>query len=438
LAKNKKTLKAQSAIAREQGARFATDQIASGESAERVRARAQGGLGSAAQLSGQYAGAQAKDLSKYSTGLMLGSNAGANEDTLQKLSRARAGDTVVHEAKYDKQGNLKRAALTLSEQAAGGNKGAAQELARNQVYGQVSEVNALYQQAYDAAKAGDFTTADQLQAQAAQLTSQYNLNENFDASGVGGGPGLKFSTGAKFAKLFDEQGQTEQALGTPEAMLVGGVVNNARQMMDPNSAESMRFKDSLTSGAVAAVDASRDAALRELGSAERTGTRERRDMMLKSGAAGQTAKMAAIGARSAERFATSKATLEGGAAAAKAQIYSDASKTYETFKYGLAHDAQSMAQAWVSGASGMRDDFRKLQDSLVSNYVDKLFGFATTSQTNMVVQQGQKAAGDSGGVAGALSGAVAGASAGAAIGGPAAVYTGLAGAVVGGVLGYLG
>jgi len=412
---NKKTLAAQASISKEQATRFATNQIASGQAGEATRARIQSGLGSSAQLSGSYSGAQARDLSKYNKGLLVtGAFKGDTSETQSYLSSARSGDTVIGKGKYrdPDSGKWIRKDLTIADVASGGVKvgsnqvfadikyggmnqrKAADEIRRYELSGQISQVNALYKQANDAAKAGDYDTADQLQAQADALTEQFGLNENFSSEGLlpGRTGALSFSKGDKYDPLFDTEGAAESSLGSPTGMLVGGVVNQARQMQDPNSAESMRFKDSLTSGALTAVEQGRQQAVRALGSQERTAVRQQRDMMMGTGAAGQTAKMAAIGARNAERFATQRADVEGQAAAARAGIESDAAKLYEGVRMDMANNAVALSSAWVNNESGVRDNFRQIQNNLVSQYVSDLFGLASSATGSMAQMAAANAA----------------------------------------------
>jgi hypothetical protein len=302
------------------------------------------------------------------------------------------------------------------------------------VFGQVEEVNTLFQQAYDAAKKGDYEAADQLRAQGEGLVESYKLNESFERGQ--GADSFTFSMGDKWDPLKDTQGEANAALGSPTGMLVGGVVNQARQMMDPNSAESMRFKDSLTSGALTAVDNARTQAVRALGAEERGAARSMRDSAMQFGAASNSVKMAAVGARSSERFATIRAGVEGDAAAQKAQIHADAAKMYESFRLDLASNATSLASAWTNDQSGVRDNFRAIHNNLISNYSNNLFGFAGQAMNNATEL---KLAGDAAkaGEGSTVGNVLGGAASGAAAGSAAGPWGALAGGVIGGVLGAL-
>lgn len=442
---NKKTLAAQSAVARETGGRVMGSQIIRDTQGEQQRTALQSGLGSQAQLSGSLSGAKGRDLSQYSQGLTVSSRTGDSKTTLGAMSKARAGTDLAEGKYFDAKGKLvdigdKAGAkkgfrqATLADLAASGNNKATDEIRQNELFGSITQINGLQQQAYDAAKSGDYEAADQLRKQADDLIKSGNFNENFDQSGMKN-LGLQFATGEKFDPLADTQGAANEALGSASGMLVGGVVNQARQMMDPASAESMRFKDSLTSGAIAAVDNSRDKAVRALGSEERGAARSMRDASMQWGGASQTVKMAAVAARSGERFAGVRADIEGDVAAQKAQIYGDAAKMYESFRMDLATNAASLASAWVNDQSGVRDNFRSIHNNLVSNYSNNLFGFAGTSQNNATqLKLANDANGGEGGLGGALSGAAAGAAAGGVTGNP---WGALAGGVIGGVLGAL-
>jgi hypothetical protein len=462
---NKKTLAAQAEQSRETATYQHRATTLRDQSYETQRGMTAGGLGSAEQLSGAYAGAQQRDLSRYSQGLMVtGDQQGGYQSVMASLQRGGlAGDQWVRRSssghirpyagaevdengipldayKLDKktgQQVLKGNWATIQQLADEGDKDAINALRQHELAGQIQEVDNLFKQAYDLAASGDYEQADALRSQAEGLVDQYGLNENFDPSGMNKDlAGLKFSIGDRYDPLTDPEGGAQAALGSPTGMLVGEVLNQARQMMDPTSAESMRFKDALTSGAVAAVDQSRDNALRAMASQERGAARSMRDMALSSGQASQTGKMAAIAARSSERFAEARTTLEGNVAAQKAQIYGDAAKLYETVRLDLANNAVGLASAWVNDQAGVRDAFRQLHASIMMNYTSNLFGFAQSTQGNAVQMQMQANAlkageEESGGWQGGLTGAVTGASAGASLG----PWGALAGGVLGGVLG---
>lgn len=334
-------------------------------------------LGGAAQLSGSLAPEGPRiDTSKYSQGLRISS---AKGDTTNAMR-----DLAMRTAQYDK----KRASLLAKQQGAKtpkqaeklGQKIGALDAAKQPIadwYRSVEQANELYAQANKAAQAGDFTTADQLIAQADAISEQIS-------TATGGVEGYKLNKnklGAEKGQMFDPvasptEGEGNAALSSPTGMLVGGMVNEARQMMDPASESAVRFRDSLTSGALAAVDAAKTNAVRALATEERGAGRAMRDMMLSGGQASQTGKMAAVAARTAERFATQKATIETEAGAQRAQILGEAAQAYEQFRVQLANNATELASSWVNDQSGMRDSFMQLNAQVMTSVMEQLFGRA--------------------------------------------------------------
>lgn len=302
--------------------------------AEQTRGQIEAGLGGGAQMSGAYSGTQARDLSKYTQGLTLESEWGSHRDTMSKLGRAGEG-----------QG------------------------AMGQLYGQVREVNQKYQAAYEAAKAGNFDQADALRAEGDALAQTNNLTGDY--AGEGQLKSVRVGQSGMFQPLSDT-GAAQQALGSPTGMLVGSQVARARALQDPNSQESVRFRDSLTGGALAAVDAAHENAVRALATQERGAARGGRDALLGRGGASAQVATAAVAARTAERFATQRAGVETEVGAQKAQIFSQAAQVYETFRADFAKSAVSLASAWVNDQSGVRDNFRQLQAQMSMNYIGNL------------------------------------------------------------------
>ncbi|MGH9669024.1 MAG: hypothetical protein ACRD3A_02800 [Terriglobales bacterium] len=450
---------------------------------EAARGAMQQGLGSQAQLSGQYEGAQTRDYAKYSQGLTFANDyIGGQVDAWRRLveegtdptlynKRTEEGKSYFSQEEWDAKLNLapgakggarksrknkqtgaweyvddnadgvpdiKKKFATNEQRAAQGGMGAASSNRSWELTGQIVEVQDLFKAANDAAKAGDFDAADAKHAEALAKIGEYGLNEQFDPQGLkGDAAGLKFGVGEVYDPMADVGGQAQSALGSPTGMLVGNVVNNARQMMDPNSAESLRFKDALTSGAIAAVEASRTNALRAMATEERGAARSMRDSLLQQGGATQSAKMASLASRAAERFAAGRAGLETQVGAQRAQIYGDAAKVYESFKYDLAQNASALASAWVNDQSGVRDSFRAMHSNMMMNMTSNLYGFASQANNNVtqliMAANGQKSEGGSG-WAGALGGAASGATAGSAAGPWGTVI----GGVAGGVAGYFG
>jgi hypothetical protein len=316
--------------------------------AEDLRGQLYSGLGSADQRSGALSGGEApRDLSKYSQGFSISSPYGGTAESISKLERIGARGTR-------EGGDLRRGAA-------------------GQILGQVREVKTLYDQSYAAAKAGNFDEADALRAKAEGLQSDYNLNENFASKKL---KDWRFGTEGVYGLLDDTENKAGAALGSETGMLVGEQVHSARMMQDPNSAEATRFKDSLTDGAIQAIDQSRTNALRAQAADERGAGRAMRDAELSAGSASSSVRTAAVAARSAERFASQQTQIEGDVAAAKAQVYSAAGQMYEQFRVDLANNAVSLASAWVNDQSGVRDSFRQAQMAITTNYANTLSDWA--------------------------------------------------------------
>lgn len=491
--KFKKSLKAQADISRGEAQRLFDYTQTWGANQEAVRGALWQGLGSAQQLSGQYApaaGQAPRDYSRYSQGLIVTNRyigdmaasiaemraSGASPEAwrmrrggdearyrtdaqMEALIAQRqaqfAGDIAgggkkakkamkkVYKGtpwRVGKTGELeqRKGAARVGEAAEAGKPWAVDDLRNWELANQVADVQALYNQMHQAAQAGDFDAADQFLAQAEELTQQYGLNEQFDPTGLqGDAAGAQFRTGQVYGAVGDPLAQAEGALGSEGGMVVGQLLHRARQLQDPTSPEAQQFMSSLTQGALDTVEASRVNALRAMGSAEREGTRALRDQALASGQATATVRNASLAARTSERFATLKAGLETDTAAKRSQIISQAGQFYQQFSVDLAKNAVGLASAWVNDQSGVRDSFRAMQMNLSSNYIQNLMGFAGTSQTNLtqyLTSQMATESGESGGWASAIGGAISGGTAGAALGPWGAV----AGAVVGGVGGYLG
>lgn len=501
---SKKTLAAQAIQRGEQADRLFRYQTVSDRHAEATRGALYSGLGGAQQLSGAYAGVAPRDYSKYSQGLIFKNDfLGGQVQAWRELKAAGADPSQVFYREKDKmalggatqawygakitsgggregQGTLdsyldesgkpvkmkgspfkfkkgqpvdknndgvfdeqdfKKRFSTWGEQAAKGKKGAISKVRSWELAGQIVEVQDLFEQANTLARAGDFDAADEAHAQALALVDEYGLNEQFDPTDLKKkGKGLSFSIGDVYDPMTDVEGQAGQALGSPTGMLVGEMVSTARQMQDPNSAESERFRKALTADAEAALDASRQNALRAMATEERGAARSMRDLALSQGSASGTARLAAVAARNAERFAAQRATLETDVGARKSALFAESARLYEQFRVDLGRNAVQLASAWVNDQSGVRDSFRAMHANMMMSYTSNLLGFASSANNN-VTQLLMSSSGDGGGgTAGIAGGALGGAASGAAIGtaitpGIGTAVGAIGGAIVGGLAG---
>ena len=164
-----------------------------------------------------------------------------------------------------------------------------------------------------------------------------------------------------------EGGAAESAATSPAGRLIGSQLRDARSLLDPASEATARFKDSLTSAALADIEGGRLASERSLSSAERTGERGRRDTALAYGSSANPNARMAFGARSAERFGSLRAGVETGAATERAKVHGAAAQFYETFSRQYAFDAVGASRAFVNDAAFVRDSYRQMQLTLATN-----------------------------------------------------------------------
>jgi hypothetical protein len=162
-----------------------------------------------------------------------------------------------------------------------------------------------------------------------------------------------------------ERNASARELSSPMAMIVGETLRDARAMQDPNSETSMRFKDSLTSGALAQIDAASLNAERGIASGERTAQRGFRDNRLAAG--GNALGAAAMSARTSERFSALAAGNETQSGAARAAVHGEAAKTYEAYRREFATSSVNAAQVYMQNIPKFRDAYRAQQMQMATN-----------------------------------------------------------------------
>jgi hypothetical protein len=216
------------------------------------------------------------------------------------------------------------------------------------------ETQSLYEQAYKLDAAGDHAKADEIRAQADQAFESAGLGSHFEV-----------------ADRYDPRMQKgSKQLQSASGRLAGETVRDANELMDPDSETTKSFRDSLTKGALAEVDAAETNAGRALATQERSAIRSNRDAALATGGARSFGSEAALNARSSERFAGQRAEVATNAGAARAQIHSKAAQFYETFKREWAVDAAQAGRDYINNVSFVRDSYRQMQISLTGIFAE--------------------------------------------------------------------
>lgn len=222
--------------------------------------------------------------------------------------------------------------------------------------GQVDQANALLDQAEEAARGGDFTQAEELKRQANAMIEGTRMPAGFSGE-------LFTRTGGLTAEE-----RAAQSLQGPQAQIVGKMVREAEDFLDPASAATLRFKEDVTRGAL-------DATARGAVNAQRSQQRAARDFAAQQGGGAR-----AIASQILQQRAT--ATVEGEAAFQKAQIVAKTDQFFASFSREFAANAVATAQAFINNSAGVRDQFTQAlaqMQNLAAN-------FAAT-----IAQQGQAA-----------------------------------------------
>lgn len=298
------------------------------------------------------------------------------------------------------------------------------------------EANAILDQAQEAAAAGDFAEADRLRNEA-----QTRLGTLHGAVNVGG----RAYSAAPFAfnRIADPR-QTALARATStEGRIVGRRLQEALELQDTESEAFQRRRDLL-------YDPVEDLTREGTRQAERAIAAERRAVeanLRGSAGAGLGGAARAIGVETAQRRAAADA-----AANARASVYSQAAQVRSRallqvnefmldFADRFSRQSVELAQSWVAGTAGVRDEFNAALDNLDTvqselafrafeiyqeEYMEKLaLEQAKEGQRDALISSGLQLAGAVGGFflggpAGAALGSQIGSIAGGAIsGGPA-------------------
>jgi putative component of toxin-antitoxin plasmid stabilization module len=214
------------------------------------------------------------------------------------------------------------------------------------------EANKLFKESYKAAATGDYAKADELRAQA------------MEAGGAlieGGG----FELGEQFKQ---KKMKGYKALMSESGLMAGGILRDAGELMDRDSETTERFMDSLTSGALAEINAAETNAGRALATQERSAVRSNRDAAMATGGARSFGSEVALAARSAERFAGMRAQTATEAGAARAQVHAQAAQFYENASRTWAVSALQASRDFINDLSFVRDTYNQMQNDLTGMF----------------------------------------------------------------------
>ena len=216
--------------------------------------------------------------------------------------------------------------------------------------GRTDAANALLQQAEDAARAGDFATAEKLKAQAQSGLMQ--PDKAFGQLGDIGGLDQIFSL------VEDPAAIARSRLSNPQALIVGKQLNEARAFQDFNSQQSIDERRRMSEGGE-----------RALAAQERTASRQGRNAALGSGTAQSAYGRSLMQERTARDFGQDRAQLFAGVA----QSFQEMARAY-------GKNAVGFAQAFLQNQSGIREQFQANMDQLKANFATNAMNAASLNQ----------------------------------------------------------
>jgi hypothetical protein len=218
-----------------------------------------------------------------------------------------------------------------------------------QSYGQgfATKANDLLAQAEAAARSGDTATAERLFTQAQAI--------------IGG-----VSAPAQPAFNLADSPESAAAIraSSAEGRIVGRQLLTAQQLGDPNSATSTQLRGRLLDPSLTVIDENTrnaeraiaserseiEGAIRQSGSGGGTGVNERSQLALKS--------------RAASQAALQRATVYTEAGAQKAAVTAQVNLYLNEFGKRMAEDSVNLAQEWVNGTAGVRDQYQAALDQI--------------------------------------------------------------------------
>lgn len=277
-------------------------------SAEQTRGNLQTGLGSEEQMSGQYD----PGIAAYSNRVKLDQLANKK---LQGLGRAM---------KTSK-------ALDIETQA-----------------------NSLMDQATAAYRNGDKAGADALKAQAETLLGT-----------------AKKGTRNLYQTIQDPTLAAEAQLGSEQGKVVGGMIQQARGFQEgEGNAIYDKIYETLTKDALAANEENRQLAERALVNNREGVDRAIRDSGAARGAGRNIYAENAAVQNEADKTARGMADIHNVAGARAAEIHGATKQYMNNVGLMLEQNAPQLAQAWVSNAAGVRDEYTQMQGAIYNNLTE--------------------------------------------------------------------
>lgn len=224
------------------------------------------------------------------------------------------------------------------------------------------EANTLLEQAEQAYRAGDISTAEQLREQALEMPSDIPFAFDWDLQN-------EMGIWEQSWNLTPGEGvrtQAEAAAASPIGQTVGDIVRRGRGLMDRDSQEYQDFYDALTGGALAEAEAGQIMGERAIAAEQRQLGRDIQQQSARRGAARSQYGDRAIMARSAERSALQRANLALQTKTEMARIHAQAGQFLEEFAPSFAANAVSLGRAYAQGSPGIRSQFQNSLSSLAA------------------------------------------------------------------------
>lgn len=209
--------------------------------------------------------------------------------------------------------------------------------------------NALLQQAEDAARSGDFATAEQLKAQA-----QTGLTSGKEFKQLGGVAGIE----QIFQMVEDPAAMARSRLGNPQALIAGKQLQEARAFQDFNSEASVNERRLMS-----------EAGERSLAAQQRTASRQGRNAALSGGAA-----QSAYG-RNLSEERTSRSFGQD-----RAQLFAGVADSFQKMARAYGQNAVGFAQAFLQNQAGVREQFQSSLDQLKASFATSAVNAANQHQ----------------------------------------------------------
>lgn len=211
-----------------------------------------------------------------------------------------------------------------------------------------NQANSLLQQAEDAARAGDFATADALKAQA-----ERTLDDFVNAQG-----GIHAGEFREIFNLFeDPEARAAATAVNPQGRIVGSLIKNARELLDTESSTYKKFITDLTQGQIGEVEAQRVTGQRAIALGLQSNQAEIRRTQNVRGAGRSAGLEAARYERAQDRASAKSADIETLVGAEKGRIFGEASAFLEQYRRSFAQDVTRFAQGFIEGAPDVIENF---------------------------------------------------------------------------------